>query len=263
MHSQCVALVILYSITQSQAVVQNESPAAAQNQNINSSDLPGIPSDLASDTKSIQLKRPRLVNQNDSDHSVLKSHRVTASGLSSAGSSGSANTSSSVGGMMWKFKSMKPKRTLWPFLKSLKHLWIHNSWMHISFYCCRSFILPDVSSILSWCIQKYSNCLDTIILFAVIYFRRIILFSGLLKSQTEAYNIDGYSPVACDVFVYIFMIWFINWQSWWSTRCIAISFLARYISTHQLNFVACKYLNIEQVQDLSFPFFCGKSSCFW
>ena len=59
-----------------------------------------------------------------------------------------------VGGMMWKFKSMKPKRTLWPFLKSLKHLWIHNSWMHISFYCCRSFILPDVSSILSWCIQK-------------------------------------------------------------------------------------------------------------
>ena len=112
MHSQCVALVILYSITQSQAVVQNESPAAAQNQNINSSDLPGIPSDLDSDTKSIQLKRPRIVNQNDSDHSVLKSHRVTASGLSSAGSSGSANTSSSVGGMMWKFKSMKPKRTL-------------------------------------------------------------------------------------------------------------------------------------------------------
>ena len=111
--------------------------------------------------------------------------------------------------------------------------------------------------------KKYSNCLDTIILFAVIYFRRIILFSGLLKSQTEAYNIDGYSPVACDVFVYIFMIWFINWQSWWSTRCIVISFLARYISTHQLNFVACKYLNIEQVQDLSFPFFCGKSSCFW
>ena len=112
MHSQCVPLVILYSITQSQAVVQNESPAAAQNQNINSSDLPGIPSDLDPDTKSIQLKRPRIVNQNDSDHSVLKSHRVTASGLSSAGSSGSANTSSSVGGMMWKFKSMKPKRTL-------------------------------------------------------------------------------------------------------------------------------------------------------
>ena len=103
---------ILYSITQSQAVVQNESPAAAQNQNINSSDLPGIPSDLDSDTKSIQLKRPRIVNQNNSDHSALKSHRVTTSGLSSAGSSGSANTSSSVGGMMWKFKSMKPKRTL-------------------------------------------------------------------------------------------------------------------------------------------------------
>ena len=113
MHSQCVAMVILYSITQFQAPVKEDSPDPSQSQSINSLECPGVPPRVESGMETIQSKRLRSVDQNDARHAVLKSQRVTPSRGSSAGSVGSTDApSSSVAKMMWNFASMKPKRTL-------------------------------------------------------------------------------------------------------------------------------------------------------